>query len=1134
MIKRVKHIFIFMLLAISFNANSCDGLNVTVVSNSYIGNGQYLLTIDICEQISNYSTLNGVPTDWATIYGIIITVNGANIVGNNTPSITGVTQGTVAPASQPFPNQIEYGDWGNPAAPIILDYGDPVECWTIELIVDNPAATVDVWASSSNSGVQPGAGMQMYSGSWGCGGGFAVPPITCNSDWTPPSLCVGSTTPIDLNTTTSVVGGTFTGTGVNSITGVFNPIGISTNTSVTFTVTFNGVTCSTTQDILFLNLVPPNLNDTTICPGDLAFLDATIAGVSGGCTYSVLLDDSYGDGWNGADLDIYINGVLFVSNATVPNCGGTPCQMTINIPVNNGDIILLNYSGGTWDTENTVTLFNSQGAIVSSVWDPPNGNLGSGVAAICASPVINYSWTPVLGLSNPLIANPTASPGSTTVYTVDISSPTLPCTTQATVTVTIGNCGGCIPPIILMDDQTVCSPLTVDLNLAINAGSGVGNATFYSTLADATAGINPINNIVTVSGTYFVRYEDLLDALCFSTASVNVTINPIYSSIENVSVCPGSNYTYPDGFTSTNINVAESHSSALLTTNGCDSTITTHVAVNAAFTSSEDVWLCTGSNHTYPDGTISNNVTVNESHVSAYVSVSGCDSLVTTNLFVNQDYNGVENVSACENSNVTYPDGVTQTITASLTHISALNTSNGCDSIIVTNVTMIPISNSVVPVTLCIGSNYTYPDGTVSTNIQVDESNTSTLISPFGCDSIIVTNITISTVITASENVSICPGENYMYPDGTVSNNIQVSELHVSQFVSVLGCDSLLTTNITVLPLPVINAGSDITICEGESIILTASGGFSYVWNNGVTNGVLFTPPSGSTSYTVTGESAQGCENTDEVIVTVSLGPEALFVGDTLSGCSPHTVTFTNLTANSANCVWDFGNGTTSNNCGPITITYDFAGLYDVSLTVTDINGCTDTETITDYILVEDAPIAGFSVDDMTLDIYDTEVHFFNSTFNGTSYIWDFGDNSTNSTDENTIHSFPSEVANYVVTLYAMNDAGCKDSISMVISLDDVLIFYVPNSFTPDGDDYNELFKPVFTSGYDPFDFDLYIFNRWGEVIWESHDVTVGWDGTYGVGGREVQDGTYTWKMEFKETMTDKRHTYTGHVSKIK
>jgi len=1131
---RLRNIFLIIFLALSTVTSACDGLNVNVVSNSYIGNGQYLLTIDICEQVSNSETLNGVPTDWATVYGILITINGANVVGINTPSITGISQGTTVFASQPAANQVEYGDWGNTGAPILLDYGDPVECWTVEIIVDSPAATVDVYSSSSTSAIQPGAGMTSYQGIWGCGGGFAVPPITCNSDWTPPTVCVGSTTPIDLNTTTVVAGGSWSGTGVNGLTGMFDPSGITTNTSVTLTVTFNGVTCSTTQDIMFIDLLPPSLNDTTICIGDVANLDATIAGVSGGCSYSVLLDDSFGDGWNGADLDIYINGVLYSANVTVPNCGGLPCQATINIPVMDGDVILFNYSGGTWDNENTIFLYDSQGALVSSVNDPPNGNLGAGIVANCAAPVIDYSWSPSAGLSDPNIADPIATPGSTTTYTVDISSPSLPCVTQSTVTVTVINCNACVPPIILMDDQVVCSPLTVDLNNAINAGSGIGTATFYNTLLDANNATNSINSVVSVSGTYFIRYEDPNDNTCFSTASVNVTINPVYNSAENVSVCTGSDYTYPDGTTSTNITIAESHNSVLSTVNGCDSTIVTNVAVNNAFTSTENVTLCTGSNHTYPDGTISNNIIANETHVSQFVSVSGCDSLITTNVTVMPDYNGVENISVCENTNVTYPDGVNEVINSSTTHISTLFTSGGCDSIIVTNVTMNPIINTVVPVSLCAGSNYIYPDGSTSNNIQVNETNTSTLVSAAGCDSIIVTNVSITLVVTATENVTICPGEDYTYPDGTVSVNILVNESHVSQFVSVFGCDSLLTTNVNVSPLPNIGAGPNITVCEGETVILTASGGLAYQWDNGVTDGVSFTPPAGNTTYTVTGQDALGCENTDDVIVTVSLGPDPAFIGDILSGCSPHTVTFTNLTANSSNCVWDFGNGTTSNNCGPVTVTYDFAGLYDVSLTVTDNNGCVATETISDYILVEDEPLAGFNVDNFALDIYDTEVEFFNTTINGTSYTWNFGDNSQNSTEINPVHTFPSEVGDYLVTLYAVNDAGCTDSISMVISLEDVLIFYVPNSFTPDGDDYNELWGPVFTSGYDPFDFDLWIYNRWGEIIWESHDASVWWDGTYGVNGKEVQDGTYTWKIEFKETMTDKRHTYTGHVSKIK
>ena len=91
--------------------------------------------------------------------------------------------------------------------------------------------------------------------------------------------------------------------------------------------------------------------------------------------------------------------------------------------------------------------------------------------------------------------------------------------------------------------------------------------------------------------------------------------------------------------------------------------------------------------------------------------------------------------------------------------------------------------------------------------------------------------------------------------------------------------------------------------------------------------------------------------------------------------------------------------------------------------------------------------------------------------------------------------------------------------------MEEELIFYVPNTFTPDDDKFNQTFKPVFYSGYDPLDYTMLIFNRWGEIIWESNDVDVGWDGTYSGqtagGGFDVQDGTYTWRIEFKKTAND-------------
>ena len=100
------------------------------------------------------------------------------------------------------------------------------------------------------------------------------------------------------------------------------------------------------------------------------------------------------------------------------------------------------------------------------------------------------------------------------------------------------------------------------------------------------------------------------------------------------------------------------------------------------------------------------------------------------------------------------------------------------------------------------------------------------------------------------------------------------------------------------------------------------------------------------------------------------------------------------------------------------------------------------------------------------------------------------------------------------------------------VNVTEELIFWVPNSFTPDGDSYNEYFRAIFTSGYDPYDFSLLIFNRWGEIVWESHDDEVGWDGTYG--GKLVQDGTYTWKIEFKTSETDERIMINGHVNIIR
>ena len=130
-------------------------------------------------------------------------------------------------------------------------------------------------------------------------------------------------------------------------------------------------------------------------------------------------------------------------------------------------------------------------------------------------------------------------------------------------------------------------------------------------------------------------------------------------------------------------------------------------------------------------------------------------------------------------------------------------------------------------------------------------------------------------------------------------------------------------------------------------------------------------------------------------------------------------------------------------------------------------------------------------------------------------------------------HTYPeSETTSYQVMLVANNIHNCPDTAYLTIKVNDVIIYYVPNTFTPDWDGTNEVFKPVFSRGFDPYDYTLLIFNRWGEILFESHNVDIGWDGIYD--GKLVQDDTYTWKIEFKETMSDKRHVVHGHVNVIK
>jgi gliding motility-associated-like protein len=391
---------------------------------------------------------------------------------------------------------------------------------------------------------------------------------------------------------------------------------------------------------------------------------------------------------------------------------------------------------------------------------------------------------------------------------------------------------------------------------------------------------------------------------------------------------------------------------------------------------------------------------------------------------------------------------------------------------------------------------------------------------------------------------------------GTITPNNSSQGVYTITYQSAALCPNQATAGFEISIAPTLLALANVSVCDGEQIVFpvitTGNVTDNIQWeilpidNLGIGNtGISGTIPpvigfnSGSTPIVSTistyATSTAGCVGPVETFnVTVHPIPQVDFSGDILSGCEAHEVQFSsqsNIPA--ASCIWDFGNGTTSDLCNQ-TSTVFMAGDYDVTLTVTTTAGCSNTVSYVDYIHAFPVPVAAFNFNPGQLDIMNTEVQFNNTSSNAVTYFWEFGNNGATSTEENPQYNYPDTPGvGYTITLWAYDaTSGCSDSVQHVINVEDVLIYYVPNAFTPDGDEFNQTFQPVFTAGYDPYDFHMILFNRWGEVVFESYNSEMGWDGTYN--GKIAQDGIYTWKIDFKETMTDKRHDVIGHVNIIR
>jgi len=210
-------------------------------------------------------------------------------------------------------------------------------------------------------------------------------------------------------------------------------------------------------------------------------------------------------------------------------------------------------------------------------------------------------------------------------------------------------------------------------------------------------------------------------------------------------------------------------------------------------------------------------------------------------------------------------------------------------------------------------------------------------------------------------------------------------------------------------------------------------------------------------------------------------------------------------------------------------ISYNGAGIYSY-YTVT-AGGCDSTAILN--LSISPIPLTSFIPSISLFTESPQLVAFTNTSVGAATYSWDFGDGAFSSED-NPEHLYAENSNGQTITLVAVSSEGCIGTYQISIEFEEGLIFYIPNTFTPDQDEHNQTFRPIFTSGFDPYNYEMLIFNRWGEIIFETHDVTYGWDGTYSFTNSTCQDGVYSYKITFKNPVLDERKVVCGNLILLK
>lgn len=799
--------------------------------------------------------------------------------------------------------------------------------------------------------------------------------------------------------------------------------------------------------------------------------------------------------------------------------------------------------------------------------------------------VVSWSWTPATGLSDPSVAAPVATPGTTTTYTVTATSP-FGCSDSEPVTVTVGDLSG----------VTVSATST---QLCAGAGTGL---------------------LATPSGTGSYTFAWAPAATVGDPAAQNPTAAPVATTTYTCTVTEPSSGCTVSGSVTVNVNgpytVDASPSDTLCITTGHQ--LDVQHSVQAPFTIA---W----SNAQFLDnGSIASPTILADTTATYVVTVTdayGCSSSDSTTIISAWD-NLVtpQSFAACVGQTILldagYPGSAyvwstgqtTQSISVSTAGMFTVEITDpmGCVTMktFFTTINPLPTVNLGPDIALCgatsqvlnansPGNSYLWSTGATTSQITVTQSTLYSVIvtSPQGCQAGDAVNVTfnplpvdnlqdITTCITSTVTLDAGnPGSSYLWSTGATAQAITPSTAgpYSVTVTTPQNCTGTFDATITFMPVVTVELGPDTSLCAGQPLVLDAGNpGCTYQWSTGATTQQLGVGQSGT--YSVTASNGY-CLGTDAINVTVHPLPFDVLTDVTQCADQPAV-----LNAGNPGCTYLWSTGEAS-----AAIVVDSSGTYLV--TITDSNGCS---IVADAAVDLVAPPVVDLGPDTTL--CDGEVLTLDAGNPGSSYQWSTGSTArtvnltasgtyTVSVDngfcsrtdalvatfnpapvrliERKLYTCLDEEPGYVVIdagnpgstydwstgessqvilagaygwyyvqVTNVHDCAIRDSAEVIEFCPATL--YVPNTFTPNGDGTNDIWMPV---GKNIGAYTVMVFDRYGGILFQSNDPAIGWDGR--VNGEDVKNDVYVWRMEYRFIEDEsgrqgRQYKQLGHVTVLR